>query len=286
MQEIVRGINVTKIFKKGILSINKRIAVERINISLFQGETLTILGESGSGKTTLVKLLLKIIKPTYGEVLFLDKGLIGNISLLSQHPEKAFDPRWEIQQSLLEPAKIKKIKLKEELLFGLLEKVNLNIDLLKRYPHEVSGGELQRIALLRAVISNPRLLACDEPTSMLDPSTQALIINFLLNLKRERFLTLIFITHDIELAKVISERTAIMYYGEIVELGQNIFKEPLHPYTKLFLKGEIKHQENPSVYSTGCKFYQTCPLREKICLHKKPPLAVLTNREVKCWLYT
>lgn len=287
MRELLRGENLTKIFTSGILIRNRKIAVDGVNISLFEGEALSIVGESGSGKTTLIKLLIKMIKPTYGKVYFMSEDLEGNIAFLSQHPEKAFDPRWKVYQSITEPLKVKGIrqKNKEELLQQILERANLNKDILERYPQEVSGGELQKIALLRAIISKPKLLACDEPTSMLDASSQASILNLLLDLKSKNRLTLIFVTHDLEIAKVISDRVAVMINGEIVEIGQEVLQNPLHPYTKLLSSQWIKIDKTSQNQQKGCKFSLACPERKSICLLIRPPYIQVNGRVVKCWLY-
>lgn len=281
---LVEGRNLTKVFRK-------TIAVENVHISVDRAETLALIGESGSGKTTLGKLLLYLIKPDTGEVIF--KGhRLGDLKgeelrkmrrgmqMIPQHPEDALDPRWKIRRSLLEPSEIHgfEVDLRE-----LLRLVGLREEHLERYPHELSGGELQRVVIARAISMSPEFIVADEPTSMLDVSVQASIIRLLMELQESRKVAYLFITHDMELAGAIADRVAVMFRGEIVEEGKDVLEEPLHPFSKLLVEGEL-----PDVLVTtknGCKFSVNCREKLEICDQRKPITANLGDRRVKCHLF-
>lgn len=276
---------------------------------------MALVGESGSGKSTLGRLLLMLIKPTLGEVYFNGLNLTKmkskelrkirqKMQLIPQHPEDALDPRWKIYDSIIEPLRIHNLVDKseeKELIYELLEMVGLQEEHLTRYPHELSGGELQRVAIARAVSLNPKFIVCDEPTSMLDVSVQASIINLLLDLQNKLGLAYLFITHDLEIANAVADRIAVMYAGQIVEEGIGILEDPLHPYTKMLVKsldisdiGDInfstigfeakKLDGQIGLNQKGCKFYHLCSERADVCL-KQPETAKIDGRRVRCWLY-
>ncbi|WP_456328746.1 ABC transporter ATP-binding protein [Archaeoglobus sp.] len=300
---LVRGVGLHKVFESGFIAKRKIVAVDNVDIEIDKGETLVLVGESGSGKSTLGRLLLMLIKPTRREVYFnglnLNKmegkelrKLRQKMQLIPQHPEDALDPRWRIYDSIIEPLKIhNRVNKSEEkeIVCKLIEMVGLQEEHLSRYPHELSGGELQRAVIARAIALNPKFIVCDEPTSMLDPSVQASIVNLLLNLQKKLGLTYLFITHDLELARVISGRTAVMYCGQTVEEGKGILEKPLHPYTKMLVNPldidiELKH-DTQAGNQVGCKFYHLCPERSNECL-KRPEFVKSNGRTVRCWLYS
>lgn len=229
---MIRGVKLCKVFESGFISKRRIVAVDNVNIEISEGETLALVGESGSGKSTLGRLLLMLIKPTSGEVYFNGLNLTKmkdrelrkirrEIQLIPQHPEDALDPRWKIYDSMVEPLRIHKLvnekSEEKEFVYKLLEMVGLQEEHLNRYPHELSGGELQRVVIARAISLNPKFIVCDEPTSMLDVSVQASIINLLLHLQKKLGLAYLFITHDMEIADVIADRIAVMHRGQIVE---------------------------------------------------------------------
>ncbi|RLI74818.1 ABC transporter ATP-binding protein [Archaeoglobales archaeon] len=311
---MLEGINLYKVFESGFISKRRIVAVDGVNLKIDEGETLVLVGESGSGKSTLGRMLLLLIKPTIGEVHFNGLNLTRikakelrkirqKMQLIPQHPEDALDPRWRIQDSIAEPLRIHNRMNKseeKETIYKLVEMVGLQEEHLTRYPHELSGGELQRAVIARAITLNPKFIVCDEPTSMLDVSVQASIINLLLDLQNKLGLAYLFITHDLEVAKAIADRIAVMYCGQIVEEGIKIFEEPLHPYTKMLVKSlgingtfntgvefkvELKQDiQNISINQKGCKFYHLCPERTDVCL-KQPETIKINGRKVKCWLY-
>jgi len=298
MSDILKAISVWKVFRSGIAFKRNKIAVKNVSFSIKEGETFTLLGESGSGKTTLGKLSLALIKPTSGNIAFkgLDftkankeqiKRLQRNMGFIPQSPETALDPRWKIYDSIAEPLRLSNLSPKEVEIkvYELAEKVALERELLSRYPHELSGGELQRAVIARAIALTPKFIVCDEPTSMLDVSIQASIINLLLDLKNRLNVTFLFITHDTELAEAISDRTAIMFRGEIVEEGKDIFTNPLHPYTKALFEAKRKlSKESPPERETGCSFLGLCEEKFHLC-YENPKSFEIEGHRVKCWLY-
>lgn len=292
---MLEGKKLTKIFTSGFFKRKKVVAVENVDVSIPRGETVGLIGESGSGKSTLARLLCLLIKPTSGCVLF-DGSEVTNlkrkdlktfrrkVQLIPQHPEEALDPRWKVVDSVAEPAKIHGIlnRNKFDFVRELFEIVGLKKEHMDRYPYELSGGEVQRIVIARALSLKPEILICDEPTSMLDASFQASIVRLLMDLQKELKIGYLFITHDVELARAISNRFLIMFKGEIVEDG--LIDEPLHPYTKQLFSFEIP--ETSRKLSRGCKFSEVCTEKIEICDVKKPELIDLGKKKVKCHLYS
>ncbi|WP_456472504.1 ABC transporter ATP-binding protein [Methanocaldococcus sp.] len=301
---MIEGKNLSKIYEYGFFVKHKIVAVDNVNISIKKGETLCLIGESGSGKSTLGKLLLAIIKPTTGEVIF--EGINLNklkghelrkirkkMQLIPQYPDSALNPRWTIYNSIVEPFKIHKIK--DYNINELLEMVGLKKDHLDRFPHELSGGELQRAVIARAMALNPKFIVCDEPTSMLDVSVQASILRLLIELQEERKLSYLFITHELDVAKIVGHRFAVMYAGQIVEEGLDVLEDPIHPYTKLLVNVSNEDNEIPDIeleikknlkIIRGCKFYRFCPNSTEKCAKEDPPLVELDNKKkVKCHMY-
>ncbi|MEM1672075.1 MAG: ABC transporter ATP-binding protein [Archaeoglobaceae archaeon] len=294
---MLEGRGLTKVFTSGFFGKKRFFAVRDVDISIKKGEVITLLGESGSGKSTLAKLLCLLLEPTDGDVL-LDGFRVTNlkgkelknfrkkVQMIPQHPEEALDPRWKIVESVVEPAKIHGIidKDEEDFAIELLELVGLKKEHLERYPKELSGGELQRVVIARAISLQPHFLICDEPTSMLDASIQALIIRLLLELQKKFKMGILFITHDVDLARAISDKSLIMLRGEIVE--ETSLENALHPYTKLLMSSEIPEIHNFSDQLSGCQFFSYCDRRLKICETKKPELIDLGERKVRCHLYS
>ena len=310
---MIKGKNLSKVFESGMFSKRKFIAVDDVNIEIKEGETLCLIGESGSGKSTLGRMLLNLIEPTSGEVIF-DNYNIAKMKqtelrkirrymqLIPQYPDSALNPRWAIKNSILEPLKIHKLINKNdgmEKLEELIETVGLKKEHLSRYPHELSGGELQRAVIARAISLKPKFIVCDEPTSMLDVSVQASIINLLLNLQKKYNLSYLFITHDLEIANIVGQRFAVMYGGQILEEGNKIMDKPLHPYTELLVKSltmdediesinELldKTETKKSTNKSACKYYHLCPYHDEKCLKGAPPVVEIDdNRKVRCFRY-
>ncbi|MFX0116183.1 MAG: ABC transporter ATP-binding protein, partial [Candidatus Hodarchaeota archaeon] len=273
------------------------------------------VGESGCGKTTVGRTILQLIRPIDGKVFFegvelsalKDNELIKkrrDMQMVFQNPILSLNPRMLVRDIVGEPLKAHLGLKREELdhrVLGLLKKVGLEEEHLRRFPHEFSGGQCQRIGIARAIALNPKFLVLDEPTSALDVSVQAQILNLLFDLKEELGMTYLFISHDLSVIEHVSDRIAVMYLGKIVELGttEQLFGDPLHPYTKallavipipdptvkreeIILRGTVPSPENPP---PGCRFHTRCPVMTDICKEEEPELReVGGGRFVACHL--
>ncbi len=304
--------NVCKHFPiyKGVLRkvIGYTKAVNNVSIEIYKGETLGIVGESGCGKTTLGKCILQLYNVTSGNVFYedADKNQIDilnlskneklnfkkKIQVIFQDPYSSLNPSVTIRKTLIEPLKIHKIDNPIEKITNILSAVNLDPDYINRYPHEFSGGQRQRIGIARALSLDPEVIICDEPVSALDVSIQAQVLELLLSLQNERDLTYIFITHDISVVEYLSNRVAVMYLGEIVEILDtvNLVNGSKHPYTealvsavpvtslkgreKIILEGDVPDPSDPPL---GCHFHPRCKYAMDICRIEKPLLKSLSG---------
>ncbi len=311
----IKNLSVEYKSQKGILGKTSTIhAVNNLSLEIKRGEILAIAGESGCGKSTLAKAIILLEPSSNGEIIFnqenilsLNKNELKNFKkktqMIFQNPYASLDPKMKIIDTLKEPLKINTNLSDSEIEQRILEtiqKVGLDKECLKLYPHEFSGGQRQRIAIARSLVLNPEFILADEPVSALDVSIQAQIINLLKELKDEYNLTFMFISHDLGVIKYLSDRVAIMYLGEIVEMGktEEIFFSPSHPYIKALLssvpqitnngeekkllKGDLPSPEN---LPTGCKFHARCPYCMPVCREKTPNKTQLTTSHyVKCFL--
>lgn len=293
-------------------------ALQEINLEIYEGEILGVIGESGCGKSTLGRCLVGLHNPTAGDILFEGKSiqkissrdklnLCKNIQMIFQDPYSSLDPRHTAADSVSEPMIVHKtVKGKSELEKRVLElflQVGLDVQHMNRYPHEFSGGQRQRLNVARAISINPKLIICDEPVSALDVSIQAQIINLLKALQKKYNLTYVFISHDLSVVKYVSDRIVIMYLGKIVEIcrGGDIYKNPLHPYTQALLSaippespGEEKERivlsgEVPSPIGEreGCPLSGRCSRCMERCKKEIPELRDQgeEGHQVACFLY-
>jgi oligopeptide transport system ATP-binding protein len=315
-ETLLQTINLTKSFstRSGIFGKKiKNIAVDRVSLSLLEGETLGLVGESGCGKSTLALTIMRLYEPSDGQIYFAGKDIAHKnardlkqirkqMQMIFQDPLAALDSRLTIEQIICEPFEIHNIGTKNERTgeaATLLEHVGLSSKDLHRFPGEFSGGQQQRIGIARALALRPKVLICDEPVSALDVSVQAQILNLLRDLQDEFGISYLFISHNIAVTAFMSARIGVMYLGRIVEIGtsRQITAAPRHPYTQALLSAipELNpaHRENEiSVKgdfdetvrrSTGCVFRLRCPWAQEICAAEEPPLRVIEeNQEVAC----
>ncbi|MEM2110036.1 MAG: ATP-binding cassette domain-containing protein [Candidatus Odinarchaeota archaeon] len=292
-------------------------AVDGVSFEINKRSTLGLVGESGCGKTTAGRCILRLVEPTSGEIYYNGQSIMGfkrkelnmfrcKAQIVFQNPHASLNPRMKIKDILAEPIRIHKLLPKNEIegrVLQLINEVALEPSHLIRYPHEFSGGQKQRIVIARALAVNPEFIVLDEPTSALDVSVQAQILNLLMDLQRKFDLTYLFITHNLNICRHISDEIAVMYVGKIVEKAgaDELFEEPLHPYTqallsanpvpdpeakrsKIILTGEVPSPINPP---SGCRFHPRCPKRMDICDKAEPSyIEVKPGHYVACYLYS
>jgi len=316
---IIEGRNLAKRFggKKGLFQSSPTVyAVNDVSIAVWPGETFAIVGESGCGKSTLARLLLRLIEPSDGKVLYQGKDITGlpasemrslrsEMQIIFQDPFASLNPRMTVGSIIAEPIRLHglaKGKAVDDRVAELLRIVGLRPEYADRYPHEFSGGQRQRIGVARALAGQPKLIIGDEPVSALDVSIQAQVINLLEDLKEQFGLTLIIVAHDLAVIRHMSDRVAVMYLGEVVELSpvDPLYEKPLHPYTQTLLdaipvpvpggrekrslaRGDVPSPTNPP---PGCRFHTRCPFALQKCREVHPPLEdVGDGRFVACHLW-
>lgn len=286
-------------------------AVDGVSFAIAPGETVGLVGESGCGKSTLSKTLLRLVQPTSGRIVFdgVDVGALGQqelrayrrkVQMVFQDPFGSLNPRHTVEEILSGPLAVHGIGNRvdrRQRVLEALDGVGLPRDALKRYPHEFSGGQRQRLGIARALILEPRLIICDEPVSALDLSIQAQILNLLADTKARLGLSFLFISHDLSVVRYFADRVLVMYLGRIVESGswQSLWERPLHPYTRALMEavptpGRRRHAPSlggdlpsPRNVPTGCRFHPRCPLASARCVAEEPALrAASSGHAVAC----
>jgi peptide/nickel transport system ATP-binding protein len=291
-------------------------AVDDISFDIYKGEVLGLAGESGSGKSTTGRLLLRLIEPTGGIIEYRDRNLTAiatremetlraKLQIVFQDPNSSLSPRMSIGRAIDHPLRIHRMgnsAQRRDRVLELMEKIGLTPAefLYRKYPHQVSGGQAQRIVLARALVTGPEFIVADEPIAMADVSVRALILELMKQLKEEFDLTYLFITHDLATAKYLCDRIAIMYLGRIVEIGSRdeLFSRPHHPYTQALLEAvpvpdpvqrrteEVVRGEIPSAINppAGCHFHPRCPHAMPRCREGRPPLKEIVPRHLSACL--
>jgi oligopeptide transport system ATP-binding protein len=306
--ELLRVENLSKTFSIGGGLFRRPLtlrALQDISFSIERGETLGIVGESGCGKSTLGRCILQLLRPDEGRVLWLGKNLLDldaesmrkkrrDLQIIFQDPQASLNPRMTVGEIVSDPLKVLLPEInatqRRARVMEMMEAVGLQPEMINRYPHEFSGGQAQRIGIARALITEPKLIVCDEPVSALDVSIQAQILNLLSDLKAQFGLTLIFISHNLSVVRHVSDRIMVLYLGRMVELatGDELYDDPKHPYTKALLtavpiadpkrarqrnidalRGEIPSPINPP---SGCTFRTRCRYATARCAEVRPPL--------------
>jgi len=311
VEHLTKYYPVEKSFLEKALTRGKHFvkAVDDVSFTVKRGEIFTLAGESGCGKTTTGKMIVRLISPTSGKIFFDNVEITGlknedlrvlkrKIQIIFQDPYASFNPRMKIGDAVGHPLEIHGLADKEEekkLVAELFNRVGLTpaekfVDL---YPHQMSGGQRQRAALARSLILKPELIIADEPVSMIDVSLRTAIVDLMLNLRRDFGLTYLFITHDLAIAKYISDRIGIMYLGRIVEVGdkETIFSKPMHPYTQALLaaipvpdpdrkrKATELIGDVPSAIDipSGCRFHTRCRYAKEACDEEEPKLVEVSS---------
>ena len=305
---ITRGI----IFQKEIASVK---AVDGVSLTVKPGETLGIVGESGCGKSTLARCIMRLLETTDGKITFEGRDITHlsrpamrpvrrEMTMIFQDPYASLNPRKRVGFIIGEPLEVHGLGNASEVkrrVQELLEVVGLNPEHYNRFPHEFSGGQRQRIGVARALAVNPKLIVCDEPVSALDVSVQAQILNLLKDLQDDFGLTYIFIAHDLNVVRHISDRVLVMYLGKVVEIASRevLYREPKHPYTEALLSavpeiddGSTPRRErivlagdvpSPIRKPTGCPFHPRCPyVRDKCRTERPAPVEIAPRRQVSC----
>jgi len=315
VQSLTKYFGVKKMFgpREGTLK-----AVDGVDLSIHKDKVMALVGESGCGKSTVARLVLNLINPTSGTVLFRGRNIFGfdrkemkafrkSVQIIFQDPFASLNPRRTIYDTVSEPLLIHNLVSGSQMrdsVADILGSVGLAPDIMNRYPHEFSGGQRQRICIARALAVSPELIVADEPLSALDVSIQAQILNLLQDLREKTGISFLFISHDLRVVKYFSDAVGVMYLGKIVEYAKTdeIFEEPLHPYTEVLLSSvpEIRAEEegrtrrpvlkgdvpSPINIPSGCPFHPRCPKRFGPCDKIVPSLSAQKGRFVSCHLWS
>lgn len=288
-------------------------AVDDVSFEIHKGEALGLIGESGCGKSTVARLIMGLYTPTDGSIYYKGQGLDefgikkyrSQVSMVFQDPYSSLDSRMTVQRIIEEPLRVHtnySAKEKREVLLPILERIGMTPEVLSKYPGEFSGGQRQRIGIARALVTNPKLIICDEPVSALDVSVQSSVLNLFKEMQKDLGLSYLFISHDISVVRHVCDRIAVMYLGHIVEIAdkKELFNHTMHPYAKalmsavpvpdptqnkdrILLRGELP---SPIDSPNGCPFRTRCPNAMPVCAERMPQLQHMGNNHmVACYLY-
>ncbi len=312
----VSGVSVNFSVRKGLMGRAKLRAVDDVSFELRVGEALGVVGESGCGKSTLARTALRLIRPSAGRVVWMGRSIEGlsahelrpmrrDLQIVFQDPLASLDPRMTVGQIIAEPLRIHRRKLRgaerTTEIVEMLRHVGLTPDLLARYPHELSGGQCQRVGIARAMVLKPRVLVCDEPVSALDVCVQKQVVDLLIELKRETAMSILFVSHNLAVVKQLCERVLVLYLGRVMELAPSseLYELPLHPYTRellsavpvadpdvqpaRFARSVAGEPPSPLAPPSGCVFRTRCPHAIELCRERRPALDQATiERQVAC----
>ena len=311
---LLRAVDLTRHFRLGGM-FSKRVlhAVDDFNLAIREREIVALVGESGSGKSTVARLLARVYSPTRGEIYFRDRSLKslrfrkdllwyrGEVAMVFQDPYSAFNPVFRVAHGIMRSLVLHRPDLdrsqRHDEAKRVCESVGLSAEMLKKFPHEMSGGERQRVGFAQALAVRPKLILADEPVSMLDVSIRAGVLNMMANLREQEGVSVLYITHDIASARYIADRVVVMYAGHLVETGptEDVLQEPKHPYTQLLLSAVADPREKlasisadsgepPKVInpSEGCRFRWRCPYAIEKCAEVTPRPEPLGSSLVAC----
>jgi oligopeptide/dipeptide ABC transporter ATP-binding protein len=293
--------------RRSVFSVEKEIikAVDGVSFALDAGQTLGVVGESGSGKSTLARCLMFLERPDSGRIIFDGVDLMTanlaeirklrrKLQIIFQDPYSSLNPRMTVRDIIAEPIRFHHIVKGQEALnervVDVLKSVGINDDFLKKYPHEMSGGQRQRVAIGRALATEPALVIADEPVSSLDVSIQAQIINLFIDIREKLNIAMIFVSHDLNIVRFISDTILVLYKGKIVEMGERdqVFLSPQHPYTKMLIdaaKGLFSLRSEPvgPAEPGQCPYYDKCRERKPVCRSQSPELEGGDMHKVACY---
>jgi peptide/nickel transport system ATP-binding protein len=312
----VSGLSVNFSVRSGPLGRARLAAVDDVSFELQAGQALGVVGESGCGKSTLVRAALRLIRPSDGRVVWMGRSIEGlsahdlrpmrrDLQIVFQDPLASLDPRMTVAEIMTEPLRIHRRTApraaREAEIIEMLQRVGLTPDLLRRYPHELSGGQCQRVGIARAMVLKPRVLVCDEPVSALDVSVQKQVVELLMDLKRATGMSILFVSHNLAVVKQLCEWVLVLYLGRMVELAPSgeLYERPLHPYTRellsavpvadpevqppRFARSVAGEPPSPLAPPSGCVFRTRCPHAIELCRQQRPLLEQATaQRRVAC----
>ena len=315
VENLWRRFDVSKPWLNRVIERDERqflTAVAEVSFDIARGETFALVGESGSGKSTIAKMIVGLLPPADGRILFDGQEMTGTagadmralrrrFQMIFQDPFASLNPRWRVGDIIAEPIRtfgLLKGAAVTNRVGKLLDTVGLSAKDVEKFPHEFSGGQRQRIAIARALSSEPEFIVCDEPTSALDVSVQAQILNLMKDLQDDMGLTYLFISHDLSVVRHMAARIGVLYLGRLVEVseGKALFRNPQHPYTRMLLdavpdlalsgrrrkavEGEIPNPINPP---SGCAFHPRCPLVMDRCRREAPPTTATPQGQAACF---